>query len=527
MPIAYTNPNDNKLPSSVLPNNTALYTEVATLASLPVTGATNTLYQTIDNRKLFSWDGTQYQEVSPSSSTASPINVQKDGVSQVTGVNNINFTGSNITVFGSGGNASVSVASGSAIAISDEGTSLTTTPSSINFTGAGVTATSSSNAVTVNIPGGSGSSITFQDEGTNLTTALAQINAVGGGVTATTSGDNVTLTVPSKKTIVVDAMADVSVTISNPGTAIFNKQTVATGGKVFLAFQSAPAENGVYIFNGSGSAMTRATNYNTVESILESVVVVKNGVLNVAGTSWVNTNTSANLVTLGTDAITYKSLNSKGKTYIAKAINFVTNVTISNPGTAVIANGITFASGDVVLLASQTTATENGLYIFDTSSTPLVRLPNFRADEEIRSSTIFVQEGSRGASIYRNTNNVAITLGTSTPTFEWIAGNRANSVTTSTATGDFKNQTILISAASGAVTYTLATPSTMSGKQVVTKRTDTTTANAVTVAGHIDGNSSGTVSLVDLSASTGYNSFIFESNGTTWYIVGGFRLPLA
>lgn len=56
----------------------------------------------------------------------------------------------------------------------------------------------------------------------------------------------------------VDAAMTTNVTVSNPGTASFDGQTLANGERLLLTGQTTGSENGIYVFNGSGSALTRA-----------------------------------------------------------------------------------------------------------------------------------------------------------------------------------------------------------------------------------------------------------------------------
>lgn len=56
----------------------------------------------------------------------------------------------------------------------------------------------------------------------------------------------------------VEAAATGNVTVSNPGTAVFDGVTVANGERLLLPAQTTDSENGIYVFNGSGAALTRA-----------------------------------------------------------------------------------------------------------------------------------------------------------------------------------------------------------------------------------------------------------------------------
>lgn len=57
----------------------------------------------------------------------------------------------------------------------------------------------------------------------------------------------------------VEAHEDSNIVISNPATDEFGGATVVNGDRVLLLGQTAASQNGIYIFNGSGSAMTRDT----------------------------------------------------------------------------------------------------------------------------------------------------------------------------------------------------------------------------------------------------------------------------
>jgi hypothetical protein len=79
-------------------------------------------------------------------------------------------------------------------------------------------------------------------------------------------------------TIMATVAATGNVTISNPGTAVFDGITLSTSDgtwlrRVLLWQQTAGAENGVYIWNGSSSAMTRATDMDTREDFPPGISV--------------------------------------------------------------------------------------------------------------------------------------------------------------------------------------------------------------------------------------------------------------
>lgn len=100
------------------------------------------------------------------------------------------------------------------------------------------------------------------------------------------------------------AMAAVNVTISNPGTDVFDGVTVTSGQFIFLGInQSTAADRGLYVFNGPSSPLTRAPNYNTWNQVVGSRIFINTGGTDYANTIWNNTNQEGG--TLGTTGITY------------------------------------------------------------------------------------------------------------------------------------------------------------------------------------------------------------------------------
>lgn len=79
----------------------------------------------------------------------------------------------------------------------------------------------------------------------------------------------------------------------------------------------------------------------------------------------------------------------------------VANVTVASPGSAI--DGITMVSGDRVLLKNQTTQTENGIYIFNGSATPMTRALDANTFDELESAIVTVDEGTSAGTAWRQT----------------------------------------------------------------------------------------------------------------------------
>jgi hypothetical protein len=89
--------------------------------------------------------------------------------------------------------------------------------------------------------------------------------------------------------------------LSAPGASI-DGETMVLLDRVLVRAQSAPAENGLYVWNGAAVAMSRALDANTLDELIGAVVTVNEG--SDAGTSW-RQETVAGV--LGTDPITWAS----------------------------------------------------------------------------------------------------------------------------------------------------------------------------------------------------------------------------
>lgn len=100
----------------------------------------------------------------------------------------------------------------------------------------------------------------------------------------------------------VHAASVANVTIANPGTATFDGHTLTSGDRILLKNQSAQAENGIYVFNGSSSAMTRATDSDAWDELVGTLVYIDQGTVNADTRYFCTSNTGG---TLGSTAITY------------------------------------------------------------------------------------------------------------------------------------------------------------------------------------------------------------------------------
>lgn len=122
--------------------------------------------------------------------------------------------------------------------------------------------------------------------------------------------DNVSAGLRWKQPVRVASTA--SVTVSNPGTAVFDGITLTNGQRILLKNQSTAAENGIYVFNGSSSALTRATDSDTAAELISATTFVGEGSTN-ADRAYTQT---AEITTLGSDTVTWAQFGA-GQTYTA------------------------------------------------------------------------------------------------------------------------------------------------------------------------------------------------------------------
>lgn len=93
-----------------------------------------------------------------------------------------------------------------------------------------------------------------------------------------------------------------------------------------------------------------------------------------------------------------------------------TNVSLTTPGATL--DGVTMASGNIVLLTGQTTGSQNGPYVWTGASSTLTRALNWATSAQaVLGSFWIVEQGTNADNIAVCQNDTAITIGTTTPTF--------------------------------------------------------------------------------------------------------------
>ena len=160
-------------------------------------------------------------------------------------------------------------------------------------------------------------------------------------VDATTSG------LDFKQSVRVASTANVG--ISNPGTAVFDGVTLSSGDRVLLKNQTTGSENGLYVFNSSGSAMVRTSDADTNAEVTSGLYVwVEEGTAN-GNSAWVLS--TSNPITLGTTSLSFVQFSGLGQITAGNGLTKTGNVldvVTANSGRIVVnTDNIDLASGIV------------------------------------------------------------------------------------------------------------------------------------------------------------------------------------
>jgi hypothetical protein len=201
-----------------------------------------------------------------------------------------------------------------------------------------------------------------------------------------------------------------------------------------------------------------------------------------APTAAVNLNgqkiTSLGDPTLGTDAANKQYVDSAraGIAGVKDPVRVASqaNVTISGPGASV--DGVTLANGDRVLLAGQSTGTQNGIYTFQGAASAMARAMDADSAGEIQDGTLVaVSEGTYAGSQYIQTATPSGAPGSWT--MVWTVYNTAGSSYNAGAGLTLAGDTFNVVAADGSIS--VAADSITVGLVPVTKGgTNATTAAA-------------------------------------------------
>jgi hypothetical protein len=205
------------------------------------------------------------------------------------------------------------------------------------------------------------------------------------------------------------AASTANVTLASPGTTL-DGVTLTNPCRVLLKNQTAGAENGIYIWTASGSALTRATDADSAAELVGAAVTVEQGTVNADRVYTQN----ADAITLGTTTLTWVQLGG-GSTYTAgNGLSLTGSAFAVVAGNGIIADGTSTRADPAVVARKYATSVGDGS---STSITVTHSLNN--AD-----SLVQVFENSSGQVVYpdvsaRAANTVTVAFATAPTTNQY------------------------------------------------------------------------------------------------------------
>lgn len=263
---------------------------------------------------------------------------------------NVAVAGQN-TIVADSNDDTLNVASGTGISLTTDSATDTLTVTnagvtSISGTANQISASGSTGGVVLSLP----SAVTFPGTVTlNADPTQALHAATKQYVDSVVEGLHVHASVATATTANIADLAD-------PPAAI-DGVTLTDGMRVLVKNQTAPAENGIYVYDLATTALVRSSDYNTAAEIDSGDFVFVSGGSTYADTGWVQTET---ITTLGTDPISWTQFSGAG-TYTA-GNGLTLNGTVFSINTAVT---VDVDSAQTLTNKTLTAPVVSGLYLSD------------------------------------------------------------------------------------------------------------------------------------------------------------------
>ncbi len=191
--------------------------------------------------------------------------------------------------------------------------------------------------------------------------------------------------------------------------------TLATGNRILIKNQAAPADNGIYVVAASG-APTRATDANTGAELVNASMYVSEGTTN-ADTNWTCTTNAT--ITLGSTGLTFvQSVSGGGGLLAVNNLSDVNNLAISRDNLSVYSKATIDA-----LLAAITAGTLTAESVRDIVAATLVGTGGITITDDDPGDTITIDGGAAGGSgdesiiVACSDETTALTTGSAKVTF--------------------------------------------------------------------------------------------------------------
>lgn len=187
-----------------------------------------------------------------------------------------------------------------------------------------------------------------------------------------TRSSSTPITIPTLPAVRIATTGNIDLAL--PG-AIIDGVTLVNGDRLLVRAQTVPKDNGVYVWRGANARPARAADFSSAKALAGAIVTVAEGTQN-GFTTWRQS---------ALDPV--PDSNDQFWAELRVRVASQSYLDLNLPGTAI--DNVVLTSGDRVLVRAQTTATDNGIYVWSGAATPLVRATD--ADTLTKRSGMTVQ----------------------------------------------------------------------------------------------------------------------------------------
>jgi len=213
----------------------------------------------------------------------------------------------------------------------------------------------------------------------------------------------------------VEVVAGLGAFLTPTSTATLTNKSISGASNTFSNIPNGALTNSAVTINGSAVSLGGSV---TITAVSPNALTIGTGL---TGTSY----NGSSAVTIAVDTTTIAT-----RAYVdgvvqgiawkpAARVLAAANVNLAAPGTTI--DGVTMATGDVFAAFSQTTGSQNGLYVWNGSAVAATRIPELDVGTEFVGAAFLVREGTAADRQYIVTNDT-FTLGTTTAAITQIGG---------------------------------------------------------------------------------------------------------
>lgn len=184
----------------------------------------------------------------------------------------------------------------------------------------------------------------------------------------------------------VRAATTAALSLATPGAGV-DGVPLAPDDRILVKDQLDASQNGIYVWKGPVTALTRSSDAESSVQIAGVIVAVEQGSQN-ANTVW---RQSVPAPVVGTSALRFARID--------VAVATQANIDLAAPGISV--DGARLKIGDRLLVKAQTVTADNGIYVWNGSAVPMSRAPDADTPAELQNVAVQIQRGSDASAWWR------------------------------------------------------------------------------------------------------------------------------